>query len=734
MMKKLLSLALASVFVVNVGTAQTKQPCSTDEQHHGLLQKHPQLAEFEEQFNRQLAAKFAAKTTSGVDTQFYDLPIVVHIVHDYGTENLKDDEIFDAVASWKEAFLKQNADTAAVIEPFKKYIGNARINLRLATIDPQGNPTKGIVRHHSYLTFTASDQAKYESWPNNKYLNIWFINSFGTSGAAAYAYYPSTAAFIPQYDGVISLASYIDNTKTIPHEIGHCLNLRHVWGNNNNAAVACGDDLVDDTPPTRGHTPGCVPSAIYDVTCATGYFKTYVSMSGLADSVVDYPDTTNAQNIMDYTYCANMFSIGQCYRMRQALTSSTAGRSNLITASNLAATGALASRPDLPPVADFTYNRAVGGGSITDQKSQFLTFNNVASFSFRNASWNDTITSVNWSFSNGATNPTSTSSTTVTNKFTIPGWVSVSLTATSNAGANTLVRPNAVYAADTTPVGTLGFNQNFAAATDISTWPMINYYNNDFKWEFYNGAGRGDNACVRFKSYDASSKDYGTPVGDYDDFFTPAFNLEGITGDLYVNFFTTGATVSGGTSSERVLDSMSIEVSTTGGARWFRIGTIAGTDLANNGNRGANFVPNATTAWRGRSFRIDPTYRTRNTFVRLRYRPGNVGNNLYVDNFSIDALPTDIQEVVAANANQLTIFPNPSANGTNLVFTTGNDGLVNYEIRDVAGKLIAKQTRNVGVNTQMNEFISRESLPAAGVYMVTLINGSYTTVQKMVVY
>ncbi len=723
-----------SAFICFAGTVFAQsQPCSTDEHHQDLLVKYPELAEFEQQFHQQLRGILASRTTSSTsDTEYYDVPIVVHVVHDYGVENLKDDDIYEAAKNWAKAFVKENADTAVVIDPFKPYIGNARLKLHLATIDPNGNPTKGVVRHYSYLTHTADDQAKYESWPHNKYINIWFVNSFGSSGAAAYAYYPSVGAFRPNYDGVISLYNYLDRSKTIPHELGHVLNLQHVWGNNNNAAVACGDDEVDDTPPTKGHSPGCIPTAIYDVTCATGYSKTYVSSSGLADSLVDYPDTTNSQNIMDYTYCSNMFTIGQCYRMRAAITSSVAGRNNLITPANIAATGALAPMPDLPPVADFYVGRSTAAGIVTDAKTRFLTFTHDGKFTFSNASWNDTVSSVHWEFSNGAQTPVSSSMTTVENKFSVPGWVTVTLTATSNAGSNTIVNTSTVYAADTTPRGGLDYSQQFANAGHILDWPMINYYENQFKWEFHNGSGKGDNGCIGYHSYDATGVAYGEASGDYDDVFTPAFNLEGLSGDVYVNFYTAGASRNGRSSDTR--DSMELQVSTSGGARWVKLEGYNGIALANNGNRFGNFEPSSTTEWVGRSVSIPEIYRNRETFFRLRFRPGVRGNNLYVDDFRISALPVNIQGLAGDKKPELIIYPNPSSNGTNIAFKTGNDGIATYTIRDVAGKVIYSATRTGLPNSIVNDFISRSEIPLSGMYFVSLVNGSSNITKKLTIY
>lgn len=732
MIKKCSLIASAVVCMAVAVSAQT-QPCGTDEHHQHLLKTYPKIADYEQQFNEQLGRGLAAKTTgSAIDTTYFDVPIVVHIVHDYGAENLSDNEIYDAAANWALAFVKKNSDTAAVIEPFKKYIGDARMRLHLATIDPDGNPTKGVIRHHSYLTNLGDDRAKFESWPNNRYINIWFVNSFGTSGAAAYAYYPSAGAGIPYYDGVISLASYIDRSKTIPHELGHVLNLQHVWGNNNNAAVACGDDQVHDTPPTKGHTPGCVLSTIYDTTCATGYARTYLSASGLVDSLVDYPDTTNAQNIMDYSYCSNMFSAGQCVRMREALTSSVAGRNNLITEANLAATGALAPTPDLPPVAEFILNKAIGAGTITDARSYFLTFNSIGEFSFRNASWNDTISSVLWQFSNGAAQPVSTNTGTVTNRFSVPGWVTTTLTATSNAGSNTIVNTRSVYAADTTVAGGLGYSQKFSSIGDIPNWPMMNYYNNRFQWEFYNGAGMGDNSCIRYKSFDSTNKRTGIARGDFDDIYTPAFNLNGVTGDVFVNFYTSGALVSGSSSTSR--DSLQVDVSTNGGAIWTKIAGYRGTDLANNGAQSGNFIHGASSSWKSRSVSVPAVYRNSQTFFRLRFRPGNIGNNLYLDNFGISNLPAHLEEMMVKGANAFSVYPNPSSEGSTLVFNSTTDGIVKYSVRDVAGRVVYEAETEVFSNNINRTFIPRSAVPCAGLYFVTLTSGSINTTEKMLVY
>jgi len=718
------------------GASYAQKPCSTDEHYRQLLAKYPQLADYAEQFEAQIEKRIAERTTASPTT--YDVPLVIHVIHDYGVENISDDVLYDAAAYWAEVYMKQNADTSDVIPPFIPYIGNPNIRLHLATIDPNGKPTKGIDRVQSYLTMNGGDEAKYNQWNPHDYVNIWFINQFGggDAGVIAYAYLPASVPYAPFYDGVICLASYAGYDKVVPHEIGHVFNLWHPWGNTNEPAVACGDDHVDDTPPTMGHwNVGCVPAALYDTNCASNNVKTYTSHDGTMDSVVHYPDTVNAQNIMDYTDCQKMFTKGQVVRMTAALTSSTAGRNNLYSPSNLAATGALAPMPDLAPIADYIPGRGVGGGVITDPRSYFLSFNNTAGFVFNNESWNDTVSDVLWTFSNGATSPASTSMTSVTNHFSTPGWVTVSLVANSNAGTDTLVNTHAVYAADTTAAGGMNYVQNFPNAAAISNWPMFNYYNNQFKWEFYTGAGLGDNTCVRYRSFDTSQRITGIAIGDHDDFFTPAFNLAGIPNELYVNFFTAGAYTTTGINSGDPTqeDSLVIEASISGGARWTKLASISGSDLANNNDYGVEFVPTNGTQWKPRAVAIPEAYRTNNTYFRFQYWPGNMGNDLYLDNFYIYAFPAGVKEVLNTD-NSFNIFPNPSSNGCTLVFKTGIDGTVNYCIKDLTGKLVYQDKKSLTPNSTQQISVPRSVTPSAGMYFVTITVDGNNMTQKMVVY
>jgi len=318
----------------------------------------------------------------------------------------------------------------------------------------------------------------------------------------------------------------------------------------------------------------------------------------------------------------------------------------------------------------------------------------------------------------------------------MPGWVTVSLTATSNAGSNTLVNKQAVYVADTTTVGGMGYSQNFSSASDLSNWPMMNFYNNQFKWQFYTGAGLGDNSCIRYRSYDSSSRLTGTALGDHDDFYTPAFNLSTATDNLYLNFFTTAAYTHHnlGSGTTLVDDSVEVDVSTNGGASWFRLGGYGSTRLNNNGQYGSEFVPNSATTWVPRAINVPASRRSAQTFFRFRYHPGNTGNDMYLDNLYFDGFPAGIKEAITASPNSFNIFPNPSSNGFNLVFMTGNTGAVTYAIKDLTGKLVYQTTKTFASNSIQQESVPRSATQAAGMYFVTITVDGVNMTQKLVVY
>ena len=290
--------ALSLVFGGAGLTASAQLNCGTTQATQKLYEQHPELVAAQAAYDAEIAQLIAnAKSEQRSSTTVYTIPIVFHIIHQNGTENISDAQIFDQVAILNRDYRKLNADTATVVDAMKPLIADSYVEFRLAQLDPDGNCTNGIDRIYSHKTNSADDYSKLNGWPRDKYLNVWVVKTIGSVGVAGYAYYP-TAVSGPLFpvDGVLILYDYIgsispsmvSHSRALTHEIGHYLNLQHTWGNTNDPGVACGDDQVTDTPPTKGHT-ACTPTDRFAAVCtfnpiAANYkFDDVTTTSGTTD-------------------------------------------------------------------------------------------------------------------------------------------------------------------------------------------------------------------------------------------------------------------------------------------------------------------------------------------------------------------------------------------------------------------------------------------------------------------
>jgi len=279
-------------------TASAQLNCGATQATQKLYEQHPELAAVAAQYDTEIADLIQnAKVEQRSSTTVYVIPIVFHVLHQNGTENISDAQIFNQVDILNRDYRKLNADTATVVDAMKPFIADSYVEFRLAQIDPNGNCTNGIDRIYTHLTNSADDYSKLNQWPRDKYLNVWTVKTIGDAGVAGYAYYPSAVSgpLFP-VDGVLILHDYIgsigsssvSHSRALTHEIGHYLNLQHTWGNTNDPNVACGDDQVTDTPPTKGHL-SCTTTDRFAAACTfnpitTNYkFDTVTTTSGTTD-------------------------------------------------------------------------------------------------------------------------------------------------------------------------------------------------------------------------------------------------------------------------------------------------------------------------------------------------------------------------------------------------------------------------------------------------------------------
>ena len=242
-----------------------------------------------------------------VDGDIITLPVVVHVIYNTSIQNISDAQILSQIEVINEDFRRTNSDA----DNKWSQAADTEIEFALATIDPNGNTTTGITRTYSSRTswpyegnlMKSSSSGGVDPWDTSAYLNMWVCPL--ESGLLGYAQFPGGDAdtdgvvMSPQYFGSSDkgtgfyLSAPFDKGRTTTHEIGHFLNLRHIWGDG-----ACGvDDFVTDTPSSDAANYGCD--------------DTHTSCGSL-DMV---------ENFMDYTddSCMNLFTQGQKDRMRTVL-------------------------------------------------------------------------------------------------------------------------------------------------------------------------------------------------------------------------------------------------------------------------------------------------------------------------------------------------------------------------------------------------------------------------------
>jgi Pregnancy-associated plasma protein-A len=192
-----------------------------------------------------------------------EIPVVVHVLHRTDADDISDEQVASQIEVLNEDYAATNEDLKNVPPVFTNLVGVPGLRFALATTDPSGAPTNGITRRRTTVaSFGIDDKMKAEAtggiaaWDTARYLNIWVCNLSG--GVLGYAQFPGGP---PETDGVVILTSAFgrgggadvpfDLGRTTTHEVGHYLNLAHIWGE---ARVpTCTDsDSVDDTPNQWG--------------------------------------------------------------------------------------------------------------------------------------------------------------------------------------------------------------------------------------------------------------------------------------------------------------------------------------------------------------------------------------------------------------------------------------------------------------------------------------------------
>ena len=634
----------------------------------------------------------------------YKIPVVFHVLHNNGIENITDEQIFDALTILNRDYRLLNADANNVQSEFAGMPADIEVEFLLATKAPNGACFKGITRTKNAISYDGSDGGNQVdaivagndvfqgNWAGNKYLNIFICGDIG--GAAGYTTKPSGWSANQMTNGIWVKHNYVGSigtsstgtSRTLTHELGHWLNLDHTWGGNNNPGntTSCTtDDNVQDTPNCIGVTACLLNSN----TCSSD--NAYWGGVNMKD---------NVENYMDYSYCSKMFTQGQKTRMRTALQSNTTGRANVISSNNLTAVGA-----GITPYlckADFTTDRTTicVGDAI----------------SFEDDSYN-AATGWNWSFNGGQ--PATSTAQNVTVTYSQPGLYSVSLTATDGATNDSEVKTNyiRVLPAPTTIPFWEGF-EGYSSLNNLVNWEILNQENNN-AFTIENTTGYSGSQCAKLVNF-------GQAPSNVDELISSPMDLSIIpqTGSVTLSFRYSYR-------KKTSADYEYLKVFITGdcGDTWVQRKTLGGNQLS---------TLTATSSWKPTSqadwvtvhvTNVTSNYFSQNFKFKFRFE-GEGGNNFYLDDINLYAGSSSNEIVLGINEfnesiNDISLYPNPTDGELNVSFSASKNKDMQFQVLDITGKII--QNNVVNAVQGSNLVLLDTQIFAAGSYFLKIMSDDH---------
>ena len=306
-MKLIFTILLISVSLITTG----QERCGTEVYTKSRMNNNASYAIARNDVNAQ-TEKWIKNHPYHSEKTIITIAVVVHVVWKTNTHNISDAQIQSQIDVLNEDFRRTNLDKINTPNVWQTIAADVEIEFCLASIDPNGNASTGIERtqtsHGSFgmnNDIHTSSAGGADDWPNDDYLNIWVCDI--ESGLLGYASLPSN--WISDGDGLVIGHQYFGRTGTVQspyhkgrtatHEIGHWLNLDHIWGKDWGLDTGCdGDDNVADTPNQEENNFFCPGFPHNANACNTDY----------GDMFMNYMDYTNDA-------CMNLFTNGQKTRM-----------------------------------------------------------------------------------------------------------------------------------------------------------------------------------------------------------------------------------------------------------------------------------------------------------------------------------------------------------------------------------------------------------------------------------
>lgn len=613
--------------------------CGAAEQLEALLKADPSLKARmqadEERLNQETIRRIQLRNSNNTRLDaIVTIPVVVHIL-------LSDPSVVtDADVIWQinklnEDFGGTNADkvNAGV---FASVFGQSQIRFCLAQQDPAGNPSNGIERITTGVTWNqnTSDLLKKrsncgaDSWDPNRYFNIWVARA--TDGTLGIATFPNTN--LPENQGIVLALSGFGNNpayvsgsfnlgRTAVHEAGHFFYLRHIWGDGGGCqpdfpAVAGLPAFVDDTPTQNGPTSGC-PSGTQATGC-TGFPN---------------PPGKMYQNYMDYTAdaCYCMFTLSQVARMEAALTTF---RSNLLSSNACTPPATVTNDAGLKAILSPATDICSGGSGTfcSPVLTPGVTIKNygtanLTSVQIKAQVDNGAIVTTNWT-GNLAPQASATLNlqaiTSTGGNHTLKIYVASPNGAVDGRNSNdTLHAAFTILSPSAGPV-TEGFE---SATFPPAGWTVQNPNAGSITWERTTAAQKSGTASARIRFFD-----YSGSTLHQDFLLSPVLNVTGA--DSVILSFERAYKLYG--TSATYADSLAIVVSFDCGTAFTEVWKRGGAGLATtSGTVTSGYIPVAAD-WQQTRINLKP-FLGNATSAIVGFRTVNrYGNNLYLDDINVN--------------------------------------------------------------------------------------------------
>lgn len=727
-------ISFAVLFLAHQITAQNATPYSVDlfgqpysaenlkkaneEYRLHMLRRNPQwikdLSKFEELTQMYIANRKENPDPKAVIT----IPIVFHIVWNLSQEFVSDAQVFSQMEVLNENFIRAAADTVNTPPPFAAIAGNPNIQFCLAQQDPWGNPTTGIERRQTTVSsFGFNDAVKFynqggmDIWDPTRYFNVWVCNTGGVcwgefpTGTVSNTYgavmhYALFGSQFTQYGTFPNISAYFDRGEIMCHEVGHCLNLRHIWGDDGTSCT--GSDTCADTPNQQGPSSFCPAYPLYD-SCTT-------SGPGIM-----------FQNFMDYSDddCYNLFTQGQNMRMQAVLSISPY---NALTASNgcvpvpLFAYDAAITDIIIPNgiVCSATFNpvvtlrnwgqNALNSCIITYQvdanpAQTFLWTGNLGSLSSINVTLNPiTVSTGMHSFTAGTSQPNGFTDGQTSND------QSVSTFTAFNGG---------------TP---LPMSEGFESVTFVPTNWLLDNPDNGITWIRTTQASKTGIASAKLGNI------YYNSIGQTDDMQMFPVDLTTISNPAlsFQVAYTYYIFDNPPNAPLNFTDTLNVLISTDCGQTFSPLFQKGGSQLST-----VTPIPNTTTEfiptnndWRLETISLTPYQNSGSAIILFRNKTG-WGNALYIDDINLLSTTGDDDETSANDG--VTVFPNPSTGEFEISGLGSETGLT--EIFNVLGeKIYSRDFKHQNTNLA----IDLSGRPK-GIYFVVINAGDKLITKKLVI-